>query len=133
MENILIDKIQPNDYNPNEMTPEEFAQCKAEVVHLGKLPKPIIVRPHNGVFVIVDGEHNWRAAKDLGFTEVPCEVLELDGLEAMRQTYKRNMHGTFNPVKLGEMFKRALDKMRNIPLSMEALKEIHANLIPNSP
>ena len=110
MENIAIDRIQPNDYNPNEMTDDEFEECKNEVQHLGTIPKPVIVRPHNGVFIIVDGEHNWRAARDLDFTSVPCEVLEIDDLEAMRQTYKRNMHGTFNPSKLGEMFKRAIEK-----------------------
>lgn len=110
MENVAIDKIEPNDYNPNEMTEAEFEECKKEIQHLGTLPKPIVVRPLNEKFVIVDGEHNWRAAKELGFTKVPCEIMEMGDLEAMRQTYKRNMHGAFNPVKLGAMFRRALDK-----------------------
>jgi len=110
MKNIAIEKIQPNDYNPNEMTDAEFQECKKEIEHLGNIPKPVIVRPQDGVFIIVDGEHNWRGARELGFTTLPCEVMELDDLEAMRQTYKRNMHGTFNSSKLGEMFKRALEK-----------------------
>ena len=109
MRDIPIDEIFPNDYNPNEMTAGKFAECKKEIEHLGTLPKPIIVRPSAaGKFIIIDGEHNWRAAKDLGLPAVPCEVLEADDLESMRQTYKRNMHGTFNQAKLGAMFDRAL-------------------------
>jgi len=107
---ISVDALVANDYNPNEMTDEEFQECKREVAHIGTLPKPIVVRPKDSVYVIVDGEHNWRAAKELGFTAVPCEVLELDDVEAMRQSYKRNMHGKFNPVKLGKMFERALEQ-----------------------
>lgn len=106
--NIDISKIEPNDYNPNEMTEAEFKECKNEIQHLGTLPKPVIVRASsNGKFIIIDGEHNWRAAKELEFTTIPCEIIQADDIEAMRQTYKRNMHGKFNPVKLGKMFKRA--------------------------
>jgi len=105
---IEIKKIKPNDYNPNEMTRKEFNECKREIKHLNKLPKPVIVRPIDGEFVIVDGEHNWRAAKELGFTEVPCEIIQVDDAEAMRQTYKRNRHGTFNRIKLGKMFERVM-------------------------
>lgn len=107
---ISVNALVANDYNPNEMTDEEFQECKREITHLGTLPKPVVVRPKDSVYVIVDGEHNWRAAKELGFTTVPCEVLKLDDVEAMRQSYKRNMHGKFNPVKLGKMFERALEQ-----------------------
>lgn len=117
---ISVTELVPNDYNPNEMTEEEFGECKAEIQHLGNIPKPIVVRPLNGKFVIVDGEHNWRAATELGLATVPCEVLELDDTEAMRQTYKRNLHGKFNPIKLGQMFER-VSKVTG--LSQRALAE----------
>jgi ParB/RepB/Spo0J family partition protein len=107
IELIEIGKIEPNDYNPNEMTDAEFEECKNEIKHLGTIPKPIVVREVKGKFIIIDGEHNWRAAKELGFITVPCEIIKVNDNEAMRQTYKRNMHGKFNQVKLGEMFKKA--------------------------
>ena len=62
-QNISIDELVPNDYNPNEMSEKEFQECKKEIVHLGTLPKPVVVRPKDSVYVIVDGEHNWAAAK----------------------------------------------------------------------
>jgi ParB/RepB/Spo0J family partition protein len=103
-------KLAPNDYNPNEMTGGEFAELVTELKHLGRLPKPIIVRPNGTDYVIVDGEHNWRAAQEAEFAEVLCEVVEVDDFEAMRQTYKRNQHGTHNPVLLGQMFQRMKDE-----------------------
>jgi hypothetical protein len=36
------------------------------------------------------------------------EVHDFDDIEAMRQTYKRNLGGTNNPIKLGLMFERAI-------------------------
>jgi ParB/RepB/Spo0J family partition protein len=106
--NLPTDSLKPNAYNPNVMTQEEFAELVAEVRHLKRLPKPVVVRPNCNGYVIVDGEHGWRAACEAGLPEVPCEVAEIDDFEAMRQTYKRNQHGTHNPVKLGLMFKQMM-------------------------
>jgi ParB/RepB/Spo0J family partition protein len=116
--NLKTESLKPNDYNPNAMTQDEFAELVAEVRHLGHLPKPVVVRPNCNGYVIVDGEHGWRAAREVGLSEVPCEVAEVDDFEAMRQTYKRNQHGTHHPVKLGQMF-QAMMKERD--LSQRAL------------
>ena len=91
------------------MTDGEFQELVAEVKHLGRLPKPVVVRPIDDQYVIVDGEHAWRAAKEVGLAEIPCEVVEADDFEAMRQTYKRNQHGTHDPVALGRMFHQMME------------------------
>lgn len=110
---ILIKNIKPNDYNPNEMTEEKFNELVQEVKHLGKPPKPIILRRKGDFFEIVDGEHCYKALKELGFKELQAgwfEIVDYDDLEAKRQTYKRNLGGKNNPVKLGLMFSQALEK-----------------------
>ena len=103
---LPTDQLQPNDYNPNRMTDEEFAELVEEVRHLGRLPKPVVVREVEDGYLIVDGEHGWRAACEVGLSEIPCEVIEADDFEAMRQTYKRNQHGTHDLAALGRMFYR---------------------------
>ncbi len=103
---LRTDTLKPNSYNPNQMTDDEFAECLAEVRHLGRLPKPVIVRPNGAGYTIVDGEHGWRCAVEAKLDTVACEVVEVDDFEAMRQTYKRNQHGAHNPVRLGQMFER---------------------------
>jgi ParB/RepB/Spo0J family partition protein len=106
---LPTESLQANNYNPNHMTDEEFAELVTEVRHLGRLPKPVIVRPTGPCgYLIVDGEHGWRAAKEIGLSHVACEVVEVDDFEAMRQTYKRNQHGTHDPVRLGRMFRQML-------------------------
>ncbi len=75
---ISTGDIRPNDYNPNTMGDAEFAELVAEVKHLGRLPKPVIVRPDGDGYVIVDGEHGWRAARECGLPEIPCEVIAVD-------------------------------------------------------
>ncbi len=62
--------LQPNDYNPNSMSDERFAELVEEIRHLGRLPKPVVARPNgDGQYIIVDGEHGWRAAREAGLTE----------------------------------------------------------------
>jgi hypothetical protein len=94
------------------MTEAAFAELVSEVRHLRRIPKPMVVRPINasGKYVIVDGEHSWRAAREVGLEAVHCEIVDVDNFEAMRQTYKRNQHGSHNPVLLGQMFRQMMQE-----------------------
>src|SRR3989338_2869503 len=109
---IPLDKIKPNDYNPNEMSEEQFTDFVNEVKHLGnKPPKPIILRPNGDFYEIVDGEHSFKAIKQLGIMELQegwYEIADYDDIEAKRQTWKRNLGGKPNAVKTGLMFAKAL-------------------------
>jgi ParB/RepB/Spo0J family partition protein len=118
-----VDRIDPNHYNPNRQDEVEFAEFVAEVQRLGRLPKPIVVRPIGERYEIIDGEHGWRAAKAVGLTHVPCEVTDADDFEARMQTLKRNQHGTHSPVLEGLMFRDML-KLRDISIRKLA-EEFH--------
>ena len=59
---LPVGALKANDYNPNWMPEEAFAELVKEVRHLGTIPKPIIVRPKGKKYVVVDGEHGWLAA-----------------------------------------------------------------------
>lgn len=124
---IPIELLDPNDYNPNRMTEAEFNEFVAEIIRLGRLPKPVVARPNSraGRYTIIDGEHGWRAATKAGLKRIPCEIIEADDFEAMRQTYKRNQHGTHTPILLGRFFRRM---MEDRGLSQRALaKEIEVS------
>lgn len=108
---IPLIKIEPNTWNPNEMTVDGFAEYVREVKHLGKPPKPIVLRRKGDGYEIIDGEHSYKALKELKYQELQegwFEIVDYDDTEAKRQTYKRNLGGTNNPVKLGQMFAQAL-------------------------
>ena len=102
---LPVNEIRANSYNPNEMTQEEFDQYKQEVKRLGRIPKPCVVRRlEDGSFEIIDGQHSWMVATELGMETIDCVIVEVDDFEAMTQTYKRNRGGKDNPVKLANMF-----------------------------
>ena len=103
---VSVSLIVPNPVNPNRMTEEAFRAYVAEVRRLGRLPKPIVVRSKGKEFQIVDGEHGWKAAKEVGLTEVLVEVIEADDYELEVQCFKRNRGGRDDPVLLGQMFER---------------------------
>jgi len=108
---MKLDQIKPNSWNPNEMTDDQFSELVAEVQHLGKVPKPIVLRKNGKGFEIVDGEHTYRALLELEYSELQpswFEVEDYDDFEAMRQTYKRNQHGTHDPVRQGLLFERMM-------------------------
>ena len=115
---ISTEYIQSNDYNSNIMTEDGFQELINEVRKLGRVPKPIVIRrdtKNNGKYIIIDGEHNWLAAKEVGLDQVTCEIIEADDFEAMQQSYKRNQHGKHIPVKLGQMFQKMM-KIRGLSL-----------------
>lgn len=99
--------LAPNGWNPNVMTEEEQEELKKEIQHLGRVPKPVVVRVNGDGYEIVDGEQTWQAAVGI-LEELECEVITADDFEAMRQTYKRNQHGKHDRVREGRMFKQML-------------------------
>src|SRR5262249_32768383 len=70
--------ISPDDDNPSQMTDKAVKAHHAEVPCRGRPSNPIVVRPADGRYEIIDGEHEWAAAKAAGIAEVPCEIVEAE-------------------------------------------------------
>lgn len=77
-ERVHIDKIQPHPANPNNGDVAAIAESIRQNGFYGR----IVVRDSTGK--ILAGEHRWRAAKEVGLTEVPIERVECDDETAMR-------------------------------------------------
>lgn len=104
---LPVDALTPPERNPNSMPDADYAALVANIRSTGFL-QPILVRgpeppraptyEDDAVAVeelfgiefvwrenlptalpIVDGEHRWRAAREVGLAEVPCVVGEFDG------------------------------------------------------
>lgn len=61
---VPINSIQPNDYNPNRMNDRQYAAELESIQHFGFLD-PITIRETENGYVIIDGEHRWRAIKEV--------------------------------------------------------------------
>jgi len=64
--------------NPNEMDPELFDLLKDRIQQRGWVGNAIIVDADG---LIADGEHRWRAALELGLSEVPVKRYDLSDEE----------------------------------------------------
>jgi ParB/RepB/Spo0J family partition protein len=115
--NLPIDKIEPNNYNPNVMDDEEYEALKESVK--SKTVDPILVSPKDifyddssldsQSYVIIDGENRWRAAKEVGLESISSTILAKKESDARELTYKRNRErGNIDPIKEARLF--ALEK-----------------------
>lgn len=73
---VDIDKVRPNQWNPNVQDKKIFEKEKKSIQDLGFLGS-ILVRDHavTGYYEILDGEHRWKACKELGYTKIPVESI----------------------------------------------------------
>ena len=97
---VPIDSIHPNKWNPNQMKGSVYEFLKKSIQKLGFV-QPILITK-NGT--IIDGEHRWRALRDIGATEAEVKVLDISESEAKQQTINFNLtKGVLDSSKLGKL------------------------------
>jgi len=111
-----IKELKPNPWNPNEMTNSTMEHLKKEIQRIGFV-QPILINQDN---IIIDGEHRWKAAMELGSEDIDVIQIEIDAKEAKIATVNMNqIKGEINPVKFGELI---LDLQKDY--SSEAIQEL---------
>lgn len=75
---VAIETVAPNPWNPNVQSDAMFKKEVASIKELGLLGS-ILVRKINHtapvLYQILDGEHRWKACKELGYTEITIESM----------------------------------------------------------
>lgn len=115
---IRLDSVQPNGWNPNQMTPEVLASLKHGLLNDGWLASQALLvwasdENDKSKLVIIDGEHRWRAAQELGFVEGPAVFLyALTEAKAKALTVGMNQkRGSWNEQALAQLLgELAVDK-----------------------
>jgi ParB-like chromosome segregation protein Spo0J len=109
---VKLERVTPNDWNPNKMTPDMRASLRYGLEHDGWLVSQSLLvwgtdEKGKEQSVIIDGEHRYLVASELGFTTGP--MVFLNGItrdEAKLLTVKMNQkHGTFDTDMLGELLR----------------------------
>jgi len=94
------EQLEPNWWNFNKMEPEDYDLLRNQVSLL-QIERPIIVRPlplAENRYQIIDGEHKWRACKELGFPpKLPCEIRIVNEDDAIELSYRLNIRGKKDP------------------------------------
>lgn len=87
VEYVPIDAIHPNEYNPNRQSEHDFELLLRSMEEDG-FTQPIVVQREGSV--IVDGEHRWRAATKLGYTEIPVVFVDWTPEQVRIATLRHN-------------------------------------------
>jgi hypothetical protein len=101
VEKIDVEKIKPNEYNPNVMDKRIYNTLVQNIKRFGEMSQPILVRPlTDGTFVIIDGFHRWSAAKDAGLESIYCAIPKSEKeLELLKSpTFQKQMTLAFNRI-----------------------------------
>jgi DNA modification methylase len=88
---VATDALDTDGDNPNEMTDEQFSLLCDRMQENGWLGGPIITNTDG---LIADGEHRWRAAKEIGLAEVPVKQYEItDSTRRLWRQELNKIHG----------------------------------------
>ena len=103
--NIRTDELQKADYNPRQISPHDFEALKDSIQKFG-FAEPLVVNGHaERNNIVIGGHQRLRAATELGFTEVPCFVVNLDKAEEMELNIRLNRNtGEFDFDALANSF-----------------------------
>ena len=114
---VDIDKVQPNDYNPNSVAKVEMSLLYKSIKHDG-YTQPIVTVYDSELdkYVIVDGFHRYFVAKqqkdiqELNHHRVPIVVIDKDINERMSATVRHNRaRGAHSVAGMGNLVFKMLD------------------------
>lgn len=118
VEYVSTDSIRPNAYNPNRQSEHDFELLCASIREDG-FTQPIIVQKASRE--IVDGEHRWRAAKTVGFTEIPVVFVDMDPAQMMISTIRHNRARGSHDVELEAQVLRDLRQLGALDWAQDSL------------
>jgi len=120
---VEIKLVEPNPWNPNLQTDFIFRKEIESIKKFGLLGS-ILVREVAGIYQILDGEHRWKACKELGYTKIQVETLgEIPDQEAKTLTVLlNNLRGKDDIEKRAEILKQLSDgQLSLLPFTEEEI------------
>lgn len=115
---VRLAQCDPNPWNPNKMDAFTYGKLLDSMLMYGAVD-PLTVRPLNGRWQIIDGEHRFLVAKDLGMDEYPAySTGEIDDTRAMKLTITLNeLKGQYDPRLMSDVLDTLLKAEDPLTLS----------------
>jgi ParB family chromosome partitioning protein len=108
---IPISRIRPNPFQPRKtFDPKELAELEASLAASGLL-QPITVRRSGDAFELIAGERRLRAATNLGWSEIPALIKDLDDRSSLVLALVENLQRSdLNPIDEARGYQRLADE-----------------------
>ena len=134
LKKIPVNQLRENSYNPNKLTGFKYDALVKQIAQEKEVVQPLLVRFNplknsEGItelalnaYEILDGEHRWKAAKQVGLTEIPCMVIEANDNRARAWTLgMNNIRGKPDDLLLADVLRQLSESY-----STDQLKELCA-------
>jgi ParB family chromosome partitioning protein len=110
VEKLLVDQLQPGQYQPRQQFEETMLQELADSIKVQGVVQPIIVRPvGTDKYEIIAGERRWRASKLAGLDKVPVVIRQADSQATLAMALIENIQREdLNPIETAIGLKRLL-------------------------
>lgn len=108
---IPISRIRPNPFQPRKtFNLDELAELEASLAASGLL-QPISVRRAGDAYELIAGERRLRAATNLGWSEIPALVKDLDDRSSLVMALVENLQRSdLNPIDEARGYQRLADE-----------------------
>ena len=89
--NLKISEISVSKFQPRqEISPERLRELIASIKEKGVI-QPVLVRPKEDGYELIAGERRLRAVKELGFTQLPAIIKDVEDAEALQLSLIENI------------------------------------------
>jgi ParB family chromosome partitioning protein len=125
LEQIPVEAIDPNPFQPRRAFPEETLRELSDSIRTSGVVQPVLLRRADaeGRFQLIAGERRWRAARLAGLEAVPAVIREMGDREALELALTENLlREDLNPLEVARSYQLL---QQNFHLSHE---EIAAHL-----
>jgi ParB family transcriptional regulator, chromosome partitioning protein len=108
---ISLDSIVPSGLQPRKDFAPEPLQELVDSIRQHGIIQPLIVRQVGGRCELIAGERRWRAAQELGLTEVPAIIRSANDLEVLELSLIENLQRSdLNPIEEAQGYARLADE-----------------------
>ena len=114
-QNILIEHIAPNPYQPRRDFPVVELAELADSIRTQGIIQPLIVsssaRSHDRPYTLIAGERRLRAATQAGLSEVPCVVRQATAEQMLEWAIIENIQREdLNPIDRAQAYRQYMDR-----------------------
>ena len=110
LQEISVDIIQPNPYQPRTVWDEQELADLAESIKVNGVIQPIIVRPAGSGFELIAGERRLRAAQLAHLTTISALVRQATDEQLLELALVENIHRTnLNPLERARAYQNYLN------------------------
>jgi ParB family chromosome partitioning protein len=108
---IPLDDIGPNPFQPRHMFDEQAITELANSLRTSGLLQPVVLRPtDDGMYQLIAGERRWRAAQQLGWSEIGAVVREVDDRTLLTLALVENLQrDALSPIDEASGYRRLVE------------------------